>query len=156
MNLDICFMADRGVALRLRESRSVARNVARNLPTNARLHCNSLFHGFTFLYAQGTDLRTGRVAISCFRPTHSARNVARLPLFQSPGSHSLSLQDLRHGPENRKSCYSAFCFCLFDTRCELRWLLCSRTFVCMSLRGSVPGSVFAPPALRFDSIGPQV
>ena len=98
MNLDIFLMADRGVALRLRESRSVARNVARNLATNARLHCNSLFHGFTFLYAQGTDLRTGTVAISCFRPTHSernvARNVARNSLFESPGSHSLSLQDL--------------------------------------------------------------
>ena len=77
MNLDIVLLADRGVALRLRESRSVARNVARNLATNAMLHCNSLFHGFTFLYAQGTDLRTGTVAISCFRPTHSARNVAR-------------------------------------------------------------------------------
>ena len=98
MNLDMFFMADRRVALRLRESRNVARNVARNLPTNARLHCNSLFHGFTFLYAQGTDLRTGTVAISCFRPTHSernvARNVARNSLFESPGSHSLSLQDL--------------------------------------------------------------
>ena len=116
---------------------------------------NSLFHCI-FLYAQGTDLRTGRVVISCFRLTQSARNVPRLPLFQSPGSHSLSLQDLRHGPENRKICYSDFCFCLFDNRCDLRWLFCSRTFVCMSLRGSVPGSVFAPPALRFDSIGPQV
>ena len=46
-------------------ARSVARNVARNLATNARLHCNSLLHGFTFLSAQGTDLRTGTVAISC-------------------------------------------------------------------------------------------
>ena len=37
----------------------------------------TLFHSFTFANAQGTDLGTGRVAISCFRPTHSARNVAR-------------------------------------------------------------------------------
>ena len=91
-------MADRGVALRLRESRSVARNVARNLATNARPHCNSLFHGFTFLYAQGTDLITGTVAISELRLTHSernvARNAARNSIFESPESHSLSLQDL--------------------------------------------------------------
>ena len=130
MNLDIFLMADRGVALRLRESRSVARNVARNLATNARLDCNSLLHGCTFLYAQGTDLRTGTVAISCFRPTHSARNVARLPLFQSPGSHSLSLQDLsykRHGPENRNSYYimlQAYTFC--EECCEAPILSVSR------------------------------
>ena len=82
---------------------------------------NSLFHGFTFLYAQGTDLRTGTVTISCFRRTHSARNVARnvarLPLFEPPGSQSLSLQDLsytRHGRENRNSYYimlQAYTFC---------------------------------------------
>ena len=31
----------------------------------------TLFHSFTFANAQGTDLRTGTVAISCLRPTHS-------------------------------------------------------------------------------------
>ena len=43
-------------------------------------HCSSLFHGFTFVYAQGTDLRTGTVAISCLRPTHSG--VAQALLAQ--------------------------------------------------------------------------
>ena len=87
----------------------------------------TLFHSFIFANAQGTDLRTGRVAISCFRPTHSARNIARLQLFQSPGSHSLSLQDLRHGPENRKSCYimlQAYTFC--EECCEAPSLSVSR------------------------------
>ena len=40
-------------------------NVARNATRIARLHCNFLILGFTFFYAQGTDLRTGTVAVSC-------------------------------------------------------------------------------------------
>ena len=74
-----------------------------------------------------TGLSTARVAILCFRPTHSARNVARLSLCQSPGTHSFSLQDFRHGPENRKTCYimlQAYTFC--EECCEALTLSVSR------------------------------
>ena len=60
---------------------------------------SALFHSFTFANAQGTDLRTGTVAILCLTPTHSGvAQVIELQSYIAPAASAICLWDRLRPP----------------------------------------------------------